>query len=178
MAFAKDVRDITIKNLAEIRKIDKSIDQLKEMEREQIYTKQYVNSKIAKLKAQRNQVIKSGKEQVAQMAEAYRAEVHAEFFPKGEDLTADAALFNSGFSLSASQLEELAEKYANNPTMTQLIYNYADLHKMPVTKPRYSEVEKAALADTLLGYYSSAMQRPYFPEWESDSYFEQITGEV
>lgn len=176
MAFTKDVRALTINNLVEVRKIDKLIKEMREMERDQVFTKEYVDGKIAELKSKRSQIIRDGKAQVMQMADNYHAKIREEFMPKAEDITADAALFTSGITLTPDQLDVLAERYAGNATMTQLVYDHAENRGIRLNRHRVTEAEKAALATNLLGYYSSAMQRPDFPEWESDSYFEEITG--
>lgn len=173
--FAKDVRTLTIKNLEEIRKIDKIIKNVKELEQEKIYTWEYAASEIAKLKALQSQIIKDGKTKVMQMAGEYRAKLRDEFMPRAEDITTDAALFTSGIALTSDQLDVLAARYTDNRTMTQLIYDHAESRGITLSRHRVTEAEKASLADNLVSYYSSAMQRPYFPEWESDSYFEALT---
>lgn len=176
MAFTKDIRALTISNLQEIRNIDKLIQQLKDLEQKQVYTKEYVEREISTLKEERSRIVREGKEKVTQMADDYRARIREEFMPKPEDITADGALFTSGIILTESQLETLADRYADNMTMTQLIFDHAESRGIHLHRQRATEKARTSIADNMLHYYSSAMQRPDFPEWESEEYFENLTG--
>ena len=169
------VRSITIDTLNQVLEADKKLSDLNE--KKGIYAETYFKQLQEEIKGKKETVISSATKEVDSIIDDYKKTVHQDFTLKGEELTEDAKLFNSGLKLNGKQLNELGKKYKDNHTMTQLINDYATENGMIIENPAATEAEELETADSLKGYFNSAIERPNFPEWSSEDYFNKVFGD-
>ena len=168
MKFGDEVRKVTLKHLKELKEVNKEIEKLKE-QKGHLRTP-YYNECLDKLNKKKEALTRNGEISIRKMIEEYKNRIHAEHLPNGEELTADAKLFESSLVLPFNQVNELAEKYKDNRTMSQLINQYAERHKMPIGKFSKTEAERCKDAESMINYYNSVMARPEYSDiWEDDS---------
>lgn len=176
--FALDVRAVAERVHKSLIAKDKEIDGFA-AEMSKKYTDEYAKPRLIELQREREALVTGGEKEVESIAERYKRDVQEYFTFRGADLTDDAKLFSTGIELPRDQLYTMAEQYKNNQTMLQLIFDYADKHKIVIPVDRASKQEALAFADTMRSYYNSVAQRPWYADlWFNDEYFKGIYEDV
>ena len=168
MKFSGEVRKVALEHLKKVKEINSRIDKLNAEKKN--FRTAYFKEQMQTLTEEKSRVIREGEAIVKKMGNEYKERIHNEYLPKGEELTEDAALFSSAIAISHRQLEELADKYKDNNTMLQMIYQYSERNRIPLGKHGKTEAERASLADVMTNYYSSVVSRPEYSDiWEDDN---------
>ncbi len=173
MTFQNDIRNIVISRLDALIQKDEEIKTLKQNEND--YRISQFAALMEKAQTERSAIIKDGERAVENILTEAAAQIHERFIPNGEDLTPDAALLNSGLTLTESEVAALIEKHKDNNTMTRLICEYANKHNYVTPQVPTEETALEAL-EPMRYFYRNAIQRPEFSDlWRSDEYFAEIT---
>lgn len=169
MGFKTKIIELAKESVGKLGNVDMELAELKQNER--TFSPEYYREQYSALMQKKDDIAHTAEKEAAILADAFKKRVHEMFTPKGEDITEDAALLNSGINLTAAELEELAKKYSSNLTMQRLIFDHAENKGVLLSMPRRTEGEQVQLADELVAYVRSCMQRPeYASIWFEDSY--------
>lgn len=178
MSYKNDIRTLTTKAIKELNEVNAKIKDLKKVEKN--YYKPRYEELMKELTDVREALIAGTIKKATELADNYKKGVREKLAPKGEELTADAALLTSGINLTGDELNTLFDKYKGNYTMQRLISEYASKNdvksfmRVVATEAVYNDA-----ADHLLTYTKSALSRPEYADLMlSDDYFKQITPDV
>ena len=177
MNFSKKIRAITIDTLNNLDAANSEIKRL-EKEREKYY-KPTFEQLWKEAQNRRDAVIAEGRKKIEWEISDFKKSVRQRYTPKGAELTEDAALLNSGITLTRADLETLWDKHSGNITMQRLLSEYAESHKIIIGRTYFSEESKMDAADTMRQYFNNAMQRPEYGDvWRNEEWFTKVTPEA
>lgn len=174
--FYEGVIDVIDSYYAKLRKEKKKLDDLssKSMDRKR-YTRDHINTVIFPAIRETKDSIEGlkaeGKKAVESLCDEYREELQEADAIKGSEITEDARLFNSGVKLTERDLESMLKRNRTNPTMCQLIFRYADEHKLQLTQKYVGNNDTIAVINAL----------PYTAEvtlkwYEDDRVYNELVG--
>jgi len=174
MTFKNKVYEITKQNVATLKEIRKSLDDLKTHEND--YSKEKYNQLLSEIDSKRLDVISSGKKDIQAAFENYKKSMNQKFKLDGGAITDDVKLLDGSFSLDGNQLEGLLEKYCTNMTMQTAIWNYAEKNNIAINGTPRTEHRAVDCAETLFPFYDSVMARPEWDDiWLNHDYYDKIT---
>ena len=175
MKYIKEMQELIKKTCIDLNLANEYISKL-EKEEKNYHKETYKNlmdSAIGKRDSIINNAITTGEKYFAW----YRNALHKEFAMDPEKITPDSELLKGGFNLSAGELEEMLDNHSTNRTMSRMIWDYADNHKIMLNrKPMEKEEDVLQKANQAVLAVRSATQRPGYAEtWTSNDYLSQLT---
>ena len=177
MTYKQNIYELTKDTLGKIAEIDGKISALQR--ESDNYSKEYFKIRMEDLNNQKETLILTSTAQAKRLCEDVKKTIHANFTPKAEHITDDAKLLRSGLKLTASELEEMVDRYKDNHTMSRLVWDYAADNDIMLNRDRVTEADKCEAAETLVNYHTSAISRPMFADqWLDGGYFDSICTNV
>ena len=174
MKYIKEMQELIKKTCNDVNKANESIEKLRKEEK--YYHKETFNNLMEEAINKRESVINEANTTAEKYFAWYRNALHKEFAMNPEKITPDAELLKGGFNLSAGELEEMLDNHSTNRTMSRMIWDYADNHKIMLNrKPMEKEEDILLKANQAVLAVRSATQRPQYAEtWTSNDYLAQL----
>lgn len=134
--------------------------------------------KFAPIKAKADAEILAARKAVKTTVDDFRKQVAEHFVMKGDELTPDSKLLESGAELSKADLTRMFDtaKSANNHTMMELAWRRSLKDGVTIERPYFSESDLNDAADKLESYANSALANDdYFGIWNDPGKLATIT---
>ena len=134
--------------------------------------------KFAPVKAKTDAEILAAHKAIKTTVDDFRKQIAERYILKGDELTADAKLLESGVELNKADLTRMfdAAKAANNHTMMELAWRRSLKDDIVIERPYFSEKDLNDAADMMERYANSALSdSAYFGIWSAPGKLATIT---
>ena len=134
--------------------------------------------KFAPVKAKTDAEILAAHKAIKTTVDDFRKQIAERYILKGDELTADAKLLESGVELNKADLTRMfdAAKAANNHTMMELAWRRSLKDGIVIERPYFSEKDLNDAANMMENYANSALSdSAYFGIWSSPGKLATIT---
>lgn len=121
-------------------------------------------------------ILSEGRKRSDGLYDAYQTAATKAYQLNPDDVTADAKLLNCGIAMNADDLTAMIARNADNLTMKQLIWRYAKEHKITdIQQEEHTLADELQAAEGIRNLYTSAVDRPAFPEYGSADFWESAS---
>ena len=161
MKYSEAIRNTIVTAMDKLETKEKELEEWRNTTTK-YHSEAAINANINQLTDECYQIKHKAQAEVNRLLGEGKRAIVEKYAPKGADVTPDAALLNSGMKFTQIELEEIYDKYPDNPTMQRIIFDYVSKNHMPFTRAYYSienrlfELENYAGA-AVKTLYSSAM---------------------
>ncbi len=134
--------------------------------------------KFAPVKAKTDAEILAAHKAIKTTVDDFRKQIAERYILKGDELTADAKLLESGVELNKADLTRMfdAAKATNNHTMMELAWRRSLKDGIVIERPYFSEKDLNDAADMMERYANSALSdSAYFGIWSAPGKLATIT---
>lgn len=177
MSFVNDLKNTVTSSRAAIAAAQEEVAAF-ERKWSSYYSPAVYAEKFAPVKAKTDAEILAAHKAIKATVDEFRKQIAERYILKGDELTADAKLLESGVELNKADLTRMfdAAKAVNNHTMMELAWRRSLKDGIVIERPYFSEKDLNDAADTLENYANSALSnKMYIDLWNDPDKLTAIT---